>query len=72
MYGRKGKKSGGYIGGILGRGTCRGYREYSGDPVAPCTVCRVHTEDGAKRDFSFLFGKSAVLVPRPHQNISNF
>jgi len=24
-------------------------------------------EDCAKRDFSFLFGKSAVLVPRPHQ-----
>jgi hypothetical protein len=30
-----------YIGGILGRGTCRGYREYSGDPIV---MCRVHTK----------------------------
>jgi len=30
-----------YIGGILGRGTCRGYREYSGDPIV---MCRAHTE----------------------------
>ena len=25
------------------------------------------TEDGAERNFPFLFGKSVVLVPRPHQ-----
>jgi len=31
------------------------------------THARKHTEDRAKKDFSFLFGKSAVLVPRPHQ-----
>ena len=30
------------------------------------------TEDCAKRDFSFLFGKSAVLVPRPHQKYQFF
>ena len=30
------------------------------------------TGDCAKRDSSFLFGKSVVLVPRLHQNILNF
>ena len=31
-----------------------------------------NTDDCAKRDFSFLFRKSAVLVPRPHQKSQNF
>ena len=31
---RKGKKIRWLQGGILGKGTCRGYREYSGDPIA--------------------------------------
>jgi len=35
------------------------------------TAERGGTEDGAKKDFSFLFGKSVVLVPRPHQNQLN-
>jgi len=30
-----------YIRGMLGRGTCRGYREYSGDPIA-LRVARAH------------------------------
>ena len=30
-----------YIRGILSRGTCRGYQEYSGDPIV---VCRAHTQ----------------------------
>ena len=32
--------------------------------------CGFLTEECAKRDFSFLFGKSAVLVPRPHQKLA--
>ena len=44
MYRKKGKKLGSYIGGILGRGTYRGYWEYSGDLVTLCTICRAHTQ----------------------------
>jgi len=44
----------------------------SGDDDASDDASSDTTEDGPERDFSFLFGKSAILVPRPHQNIPNF